>query len=141
MKVLSSGGVIINNNLILLLKKYNGDYVLPKGRIERGESIEEAALREVKEESGITGEIKKYLGKIEYSFINKMKNVKVDTTVHFFLMSTKDTHTIPQSMEGFKTAKFYDRNEAIRLMKYSQERSIIRKAIEEYDREHNEESK
>lgn len=141
MKVLSSGGVIINNNLILLLKKYNGDYVLPKGRIERGESIQEAALREVKEESGITGEIKKYLGKIEYSFINKMKNVKVDKTVHFFLMSTKDTHTIPQSMEGFKTAKFYDRNEAIRLMKYSQERSIIRKAIEEYDREHNEESK
>ena len=70
-----------------------------------------------------------------------MKNVKVDKTVHFFLMSTKDTHTIPQSMEGFKTAKFYDRNEAIRLMKYSQERSIIRKAIEEYDREHNEESK
>lgn len=139
MKVLSSGGVIINNNLILLLKKYNGDYVLPKGRIERGESIEEAALREVKEESGITGEIKKYLGKIEYSFINKMKNVKVDKTVHFFLMSTKDTHTIPQSMEGFKTAKFYDRNEAIRLMKYSQERSIIRKAIEEYDREKNEE--
>lgn len=139
MKVLSSGGVIINNNLILLLKKYNGDYVLPKGRIERGESIEEAALREVKEESGITGEIKKYLGKIEYSFINKMKNVKVDKTVHFFLMSTKDTHTIPQSMEGFKTAKFYDRNEAMRLMKYSQERSIIRKAIEEYDREKNEE--
>ena len=77
MRVLSSGGVIINNNLILLLKKYNGDYVLPKGRIERGESIQEAALREVKEESGITGEIKKYLGKIEYSFINKVRNLSL----------------------------------------------------------------
>ena len=141
MKVLSSGGVIINNNLILLLKKYNGDYVLPKGRIERGESIEEAALREVKEESGITGEIKKYLGKIDYSFINRMRNIKIDKTVHFFLMSTKDTHTKPQSMEGFKTAKFYEREKAISLMKYSQEREIIRKAIEEYDREKNEERK
>ena len=141
MRVLSSGGVIINNNLILLLKKYNGDYVLPKGRIERGESIEEAALREVKEESGITGEIRKYLGKIDYSFINRMRNIKIDKTVHFFLMSTKDTHTKPQSMEGFKTAKFYEREEAISLMKYSQEREIIRKAIEEYDREKNEERK
>lgn len=141
MRVLSSGGVIINNNLILLLKKYNGDYVLPKGRIERGESIEEAALREVKEESGITGEIKKYLGKIDYSFINRMRNIRIDKTVHFFLMSTKDTHTKPQSMEGFKTAKFYEREEAISLMKYSQERGIIRKAIEEYDREKNEERK
>ena len=135
MRVLSSGGVIINNNLILLLKKYNGDYVLPKGRIERGESIEEAALREVKEESGITGEIKKYLGKIDYSFINRMRNIRIDKTVHFFLMSTRDTHTKPKSMEGFKTAKFYEREEAISLMKYSQEREIIRKAIEEYDRE------
>ena len=135
MRVLSSGGVIINNNLILLLKKYNGDYVLPKGRIERGESIEEAALREVKEESGITGEIKKYLGKIDYSFINRMRNIRIDKTVHFFLMSTRDTHTKPQSMEGFKTAKFYEREKAISLMKYSQEREIIRKAIEEYDRE------
>lgn len=135
MRVLSSGGVIINNNLILLLKKYNGDYVLPKGRIERGESIEETALREVKEESGITGEIKKYLGKIDYSFINRVRNIRIDKTVHFFLMSTKDTHTKPQSMEGFKTAKFYEREEAISLMKYSQEREIIRKAIEEYDRE------
>lgn len=141
MRVLSSGGVIINNNLILLLKKYNGDYVLPKGRIERGESIEEAALREVKEESGITGEIKKYLGKIDYSFINRMRNIRIDKTVHFFLMSTKDTHTKPQSMEGFKTAKFYESEEAISLMKYSQEREIIRKAIEEYDREKNEERK
>ena len=70
-----------------------------------------------------------------------MRNIKIDKTVHFFLMSTKDTHTKPQSMEGFKTAKFYEREEAISLMKYSQEREIIRKAIEEYDREKNEERK
>lgn len=134
-KVLSSGGVIIHNNLILLLKKYNGDYVLPKGRVEKGETIEETALREVKEESGIDGTIKKYLGKIDYSFMNRMRNVKVDKTVHFFLMSTKDTHTIPQSMEGFKTAKFYDRDEAVKLMRFKQEKSIIKKAIEAYDEE------
>lgn len=135
MKVLSSGGVIIHDNLILLLKKYNGDYVLPKGRVEKGETIEEAALREVKEESGIDGNIEKYLGKIKYSFFNRVRKVNVDKTVHFFLMSTKDTHTMPQSMEGFKTAKFYDKDEALKLMRFKQERSIIQKAIEVYDNE------
>lgn len=135
MKVLSSGGVIIHNNLILLLKKYNGDYVLPKGRVERGETIEEAALREVKEESGIDGKIEKYLGKITYSFVNRVRRVNVDKTVHFFLMSTDDTHTNAQSIEGFKTAKFYDKDEAVKLMRFKQERSIIRKAIEVYDKE------
>ena len=49
----SAGGVVLLGNAILLLRKYNGDWVLPKGKIEPGESHEEAALREVKEETGL----------------------------------------------------------------------------------------
>lgn len=45
-----SAEVVLLGNAILLLRKYNGDWVLPKGKIESGESHEEAALREVKEE-------------------------------------------------------------------------------------------
>ena len=40
-------------NAILLLRKFNGDWVLPKGRIEAGEQKKEAALREVLEETGV----------------------------------------------------------------------------------------
>ena len=38
----SAGGVVLLGNAILLLRKYNGDWVLPKGKIESGESHEEA---------------------------------------------------------------------------------------------------
>ena len=57
----SAGGVVIYDNAILLLRKYNGDWVLPKGRIEKDEKIKEAALREVKEETGTQAEVIKYL--------------------------------------------------------------------------------
>ena len=53
----SAGGVVLLGNAILLLRKYNGDWVLPKGKIESGESHEEAALREVKEETGVKANI------------------------------------------------------------------------------------
>ena len=36
---ISAGGVVVFGNAILLLKKYNGDWVLPKGRIERKEDV------------------------------------------------------------------------------------------------------
>ena len=64
----SAGGVVIYDNAILLLRKYNGDWVLPKGRIEKDEKIKEAALREVKEETGTQAEVIKYLGEIHYTY-------------------------------------------------------------------------
>ena len=57
MEEISAGGVVINKGKVALLKKFRGDWVLPKGRIEAGETQEEAALREVKEEVGINAEI------------------------------------------------------------------------------------
>ena len=54
--------------LFFLLRKFNGDWVLPKGKVEEGENNEEAALREVSEETGVKAETLKYLGEIHYTF-------------------------------------------------------------------------
>jgi 8-oxo-dGTP pyrophosphatase MutT (NUDIX family) len=49
----ASGGIIIRNGEALLLHKHKKDeYVLPKGHVEVGETLEEAALREAREETG-----------------------------------------------------------------------------------------
>ena len=49
----SAGGVVLFGNAVLLLRKFNGDWVLPKGKVEEGENRQEAALREVLEETGL----------------------------------------------------------------------------------------
>ena len=80
---ISSGGVVVFNNAILLLRKFNGDWVLPKGKVEQGEILEQAALREVSEESGVKGQIQQYLGEIHYTYKeNWDKDKLVHKTMH-----------------------------------------------------------
>ena len=54
-KTVCAGGVVLNNkDEVLVVKSRDSSWSLPKGHIERGESPLEAALREIKEESGVT---------------------------------------------------------------------------------------
>lgn len=132
---LSAGGVVFMGNAVLLLKKYNGDWVLPKGKIELGEKKNEAALREVFEESGIKAEIIKYLGEIHYTYKeNWDEDKKVHKTVFWYLMKSKGMDTIPLREEGFVEAKFIHMNRVVELAKYEDEREIIKVALEEIEK-------
>lgn len=129
---ISSGGVVVFGNAILLLKKYNGDWVLPKGKVEENESFDGAAVREVFEEGGVKGNIVRYLGKIHYSFRNnREENEIVNKTVHWYLMVSRSMECTPQKKEGFVDARFVHINRAVKLAKYDDERIIIRKAIQQ----------
>ncbi|WP_099188466.1 NUDIX hydrolase [Tepidibacter mesophilus] len=129
---ISAGGVVLFGNAILLLRKYNGDWVLPKGKVEKNEEKDEAALREVFEESGVKGEIIKYLGEIHYTFKeNWDENKTVHKTVFWYLMKAKTMNTIPQREEGFVDAKFIHINRVVDLAKYDDEKEIIKVALNE----------
>lgn len=62
-------------------------WCLPKGTVEKGESPEETAQREVREETGITGHIVRKLGDITYWYQSRDEGVRYFKTVSFFLMS------------------------------------------------------
>ena len=87
----SCGGIVIFHGKILLLyKNYRNRYegwVLPKGTVEAGESFETTALREVKEETGVSAHIVEYIGKSEYTFNAQAE--QVDKSVHWYLMSAE----------------------------------------------------
>ena len=73
----SCGGVVIHRGKILALyKSYKNRYegwVLPKGTVEPGETHEQTALREVKEEADVRASIVKYVGKSQYNFTASLK--------------------------------------------------------------------
>lgn len=128
----SAGGVVVFGNAILLLRKYNGDWVLPKGKVEINEEFDYTATREVLEEGGVKANIIKYLGKIHYSFRNTREEGEiVNKTVHWFLMATRSMDCTPQKQEGFVDARFVHINRAAQLAKYEDEKKIIVKAIQE----------
>ncbi|ABR50171.1 NUDIX hydrolase [Alkaliphilus metalliredigens QYMF] len=127
---ISAGGVVVFGNAILLLKKYNGDWVLPKGKVENHESFQQAAVREVHEEAGVKVEVIQYINKIHYTFKNSWEdNDLINKTVHWFLMQSRTIACIPQKEEGFIDAKFIHMDRCIELAKYDDEKQIIEKAI------------
>jgi len=135
---ISAGGVVIFGNTILLLKKYNGDWVLPKGKVESYETLEQTAVREVFEESSVKVNIVKYLGEINYTYKNCWDdNSVVNKTVHWFLMHSKSIDCIPLKEEGFIEAKFIHIDRAVDMAKYDDEKEIIIKAIVEFKRDLN----
>ena len=119
----------------MLLKKYNGDWVLPKGKVEPGETHEETALREVKEETGVKASIDKYLGEIHYTYKENWDQTKsVHKMVYWYLMHTKNMDTQPQREEGFVEAKFVHVDRVVDMARYDDEKEIIKVALKEIKR-------
>lgn len=133
-EAVSCGGVVIFRRKILLLyknfhNKYEG-WVLPKGTVEAGETHEETALREVREESGSIAEIVDYVGKSEYTF-----NVSEDTVekeVHWYLMTAGSYYSKPQREEYFMDSGYYKYHEAYHLLRFPNEKQILEKAYSLY---------
>jgi 8-oxo-dGTP diphosphatase len=66
-EVRAAGGVLIRDGAVLLVHRPQyGDWTLPKGKLDPGESWEEAALREVEEETGLACELGEELGRTYY---------------------------------------------------------------------------
>lgn len=126
---LSSGGVVIFGNALLLLRKYNGDWVLPKGRVEAGERLHTAALREVLEETGVKAEITQYIGRVNYHYKNLKEDEMVSKTVHWYLMKSQNMYCKPEKKEGFVDAKFIHFDKVIDIVRYEDEKKIIIKGL------------
>ena len=130
----SCGGVVIYKSKVLLLyKNQNGKYmgwVMPKGTLESWETHKQAALREVKEETGVNARVLKYIGKTQYSF--QAAQEIISKTVHWYLMTADSFYCKPQVEEYFADAGFYKQHEAYHLLKFNDEKQIMRRAFGEY---------
>ena len=130
----SCGGVVIFRGKILLLyKNYRNKYegwVLPKGTMEEGEDYRETALREVREETGVTPSIIKYIGKSRYSF--SVPNDVVDKEVHWYLMMADSYYSKPQREEYFEDSGYYKYHEAYHLLRFANEKQMLEKAYAQY---------
>ena len=129
MEEISCGGVVMHEGRVLLLKKFNGHWVLPKGRIEDGETKEEAAVREVEEETGTLAEIQKYIGYIKYAYTIR-DSMQIFKTVHFYYMRPIKNRLIPQREEGFAQAAMMETEMALKLIRFEAEKKMIQKAQE-----------
>ncbi|MDQ1912903.1 NUDIX domain-containing protein [Paenibacillus sp. GD4] len=89
MREISAGGVVYRRFegqlQIQMIQDRYGKITLPKGKMETGETIEQTALREILEETGITGSIVQPLETITYQFTLSGVGL-IDKEVHYFLV-------------------------------------------------------
>jgi 8-oxo-dGTP pyrophosphatase MutT (NUDIX family) len=133
-KQTSAGGVIFKKNensvqIILISVKNGQSWGLPKGIVNKGETTEDAALREVSEETGLTGRIIDKLGDINYWYYIKEENIKCRKTVYFYLMEYVSGDTADHDMEVDK-AEWFSLETALEKVSFKGDRNMIEKAIE-----------
>lgn len=106
--VVAGGGKVYNANNEVLFIYRNNKWDLPKGKIEKKESIKETAIREVEEETGVIGlKITNQLPTTYHIFKRNGKH-KIKIT-HWFEMKTKfDGKLLPQEKEGITKVKWLD---------------------------------
>jgi len=107
-------------------------WALPKGTPDSGESIEETALRETREETGMDVEIESPLGNISYFFVRD--RIRFHKTVHFFLMRAVGG-SIDQHDHEFDEVRWFQLEEALEIMSYPTEREVVQRAAGLLDRQ------
>jgi 8-oxo-dGTP diphosphatase len=123
----SAGGVVFRDGTVLILQTLHDEWVLPKGKIEAGESGAETAIREVLEETGIYAEALEPLGVTQYQF-RAHSGVRINKVVHWLLMEYR-SGTI-QVEKIFQDGHFVAPAQALRLLSHSNDREIVEEAIE-----------
>jgi len=124
----AAGGVVAHGDRVLVLRRYSRDEIrLPKGHVDPGETAQEAALREVREESGYAGlTIEADLGAQLVEFDHKGRHVA--RTERYFLMTLADDASPPDGGEEQFEPVWLTWDEALAALTFEAEREWVRRA-------------
>jgi 8-oxo-dGTP pyrophosphatase MutT (NUDIX family) len=126
----SAGGVVHRSvdgrtEIVLVHRRRPPLWALPKGTPDAGETLEETALRETREESGLQVEIEQPLRAIGYTFVRG--RIRFHKTVHFFLMRPVGGSTEEHDHE-FDESRWIQLEEALETMTHATERTVVLEA-------------
>src|SRR3712207_2357962 len=105
-----------NLRILLIYDKY-GRWTLPKGHLEQGESEQDAAVREVLEETGVSGELGPLIDRITY-VVRTKRGEQRHKQVAFFLMRAVTSEATPQVAEGISAASWFAPADALARIDY-----------------------
>jgi 8-oxo-dGTP pyrophosphatase MutT (NUDIX family) len=130
-RAVSAGGVVYRRGqegieVVLCGRTSEGIWGLPKGTPDANESLEEAAVREVSEETGLRVVIEAKIGTIEYWFARG--SVRYHKFVHHYLMVATGGSLEDHDWE-YDRVEWFPLEEACKTLSYGNEVGVVRKAV------------
>ena len=128
----SAGGVVFRvpageEPLFLLIRDSYRNWGFPKGHLEEAELPDAAALREVREETGLDGlELRGEIETIDWYF--RFRGRLIHKVCHFYLMETTAADTNPQRAEGITACRWMPITEALDTISYANAKSVLQRA-------------
>jgi 8-oxo-dGTP pyrophosphatase MutT (NUDIX family) len=127
----SSGGVVLRSQsgtfeVVLVGRVEQGTWALPKGTPQRGESREETALRETREETGLDVRIVGPIDSITYWFM--LRHTRVAKSVYYYLMVSTGGDTSRHDPEYDRVA-WFPVTEGLKVMTYPNEADMVRRGV------------
>jgi 8-oxo-dGTP pyrophosphatase MutT (NUDIX family) len=131
-RAVSAGGLVVQDRAdgrwVLLIARRSAtgllQWTLPKGGLEEGESLQEAAVREVREETGIHARITGELGVIDYWFVWRPDAVRYHKYVHYYVMDPLAGHLHERDDEA-EHVSWLPIGHALDRMSHPNERELV----------------
>lgn len=124
----SAGGVVFRfdgaRTLVLLIRDAHRTWGFPKGHVEEGESASDAALREVREETGLDRlDVVAPVSTINWTF--KFRGRLIHKTCHFFAIETRQRRTRPLRAEGIVACKWATLDQGVKMLTHDNARDVL----------------
>ena len=124
----SAGGLVVRGDEVLLIATAGGRrWQLPKGHLEAGELPAEAAVREVREETGVTGSIVAPLSGVDYTFVERGRQ-RIKKHVDYFLLAYESGSEADFEPREVVAARWFPWREAIAKLSHANDRRVAEQA-------------
>lgn len=127
-----AGGVVFYDDKVFILCNEKEEWVLPKGVIRRKQIASEVAIERVMYEGGVEAQIISPAGETSYEFFSYSRQMPVCNKIDWFIMEALDDSFSINKEEGFSDGGFFNIDDALEKITYSQDKSLVRLAYRKY---------
>jgi len=127
-----AGGVVFHKDKVLILKNEKQEWVFPKGVIRSNNLPEDVAVERVAYEAGCRARIVSPAGRTNYEFYSISRMRPVCNKIVWFIMVADDDAVKTNAAQNFNNGGFYDIEEALEMITYSQDKSLLMLSYEKY---------
>ncbi|MBP5492842.1 MAG: NUDIX domain-containing protein [Clostridiales bacterium] len=127
-----AGGIVFFHDSVLLLQNEKAEWCFPKGVIRTVEKPEDVALERVSVEAGVKAKILFPVGRTNYEFYSITRQRPVCNKIVWYVMRSEDDKVTPNAEQNFSKGGFFPVEEALEMVTYSQDRSLLMMAYQRY---------